>query len=391
MFKATYKKETLSKPGFISAIIFSAFYFSCTAQTSVPSLFQPAAGSPIALPCGPGNIVAGDINNDGMPDLVTTCGQTRTVTIFRGRGNGKFDTASGGLHLFPFPPNEVVIADVNNDRNADLVVASHDSYSVLILPGDGRGNFSITDSVTMRVGNHPHTHGLGVADLNRDGYNDIVTANNSDNDISVMLNNARGGFTRAAGSPFTVSPSPYPLTIGDVNNDQHLDIVSTSTSSTTGTLTLLLGDGQGHFSRKDVMMRTASPWFVAIGDLNNDRIPDMVASHSERSEMTVLLGTGSGQFQEVNGSPFNLGSSAWHIALADLNGDGNRDVLAAANNRIQAMLGDGSGKFVAAQGTSVHTGKGTWHLAVNDINGDGRSDVVTSNLESQNVSVFIGK
>ncbi len=376
----------------IAAFILWHSFFSCKAQTASPSFLVPAEGAPIAMTCSPGNIAAGDIDNDGKPDLVAACGQNRSLILFKGRGNGQFDVFAGNRLLLPNPPNEIAIGDMDKDGYADLVIASHDSYSILILRGDGKGNFTVSsDSVIMKKGNHPHTHGLGIGDFNGDSYLDIVTANNADNDITVMLNNGSGGFAPGSGSPFPVSPSPYPLTVGDVNSDGHLDIVSTSTHESSRVLTLLLGNGRGHFGRSDIPLRTASPWFVSIGDINKDRIPDMVITHSERSELTVLIGSESAHFTEVTGSPFNLGNSAWHVAISDLNRDGNPDVLAAANNGVRVMLGDGSGQFVAAPNSPFLTGKGTWHLAVSDINGDGKSDVVTSNLESNNLSVLLGR
>ncbi|HEX6430848.1 MAG TPA: VCBS repeat-containing protein [Niastella sp.] len=344
------------------------------------------------MTCGPGNIVAGDLNNDGQPDLVAACGQNRSLTLFKGRGNGQFDVFTGNRLLLPYPPNEIAIGDMNSDGYVDLVIGSHDSYSILILRGDGKGNFAVSlDSVIMKKGSHPHTHGLGIGDLNGDSYLDIVTANNADNDITVMLNNGSGGFTPAPGSPFPVSPAPYPLTIGDVNSDGHLDIVSTSTHESSRVLTVLSGDGQGHFRRSDIPLRTPKPWFVSIGDINKDRIPDMVITHSERSELTVLIGNGSADFTEATGSPFDLGNSAWHVAISDVNRDSIPDVLAAANTGVRVMLGDGKVQFVAAPGSPFLTGKGTWHLAVSDVNGDGRPDVVTSNLESNNLSVLLGR
>ena len=377
----------------LALFILSPFWFSCRAQTSAPSVFKPAQGSPIAMDCGPGNLGAGDLNKDGKADLVIACGDNRTLTIYKGRGDGQFNVNAGRPISLHYPPNEIVIGDMNNDGYADLVVGSHDSYSIIILHGDGKGNFSIasSDSVTMRKGSHPHTHGLGVADLNGDGSLDIVTANSSDNDISVMLNNGRNGFLAAPGSPFAVAPAPYPLTIGDVNNDKHLDILSTSSQSSIRALTILIGNGRGNFMRKDVALRTANPWFVAIADINKDKFPDIVTTHSERSELTVLTGSNTGDFIEVDGSPFDLGNSAWHVATTDANHDGNPDILAAANNGVRLMLGDGKGKFTHAPASPFLTGKGTWHLAIIDVNADVLPDVVTTNLESKNVSVLLGK
>ena len=369
------------------------FWFSCRAQTPAPSLLKPAAGSPIAMNCSPGNLAAGDLNKDGKADLVIACGDNHTLTIYKGRGDGQFDVDAGSSVSLPFPPNEIVIGDMNNDGRADLVVGTHDSYSIMIFHGDGKGNFSTasSDSVTMRKGSHAHTHGLGVADVNGDGSLDIVTANSSDNDISVMLNKGRHGFLAAPGSPFAVAPAPYPLTIGDINNDKHPDIVSTSSHSSTRALTVLVGNGHGNFLRKDVPLRTANPWFVAIADINKDKFPDIVTTHSERSELTVLIGSNTGDFTEVSSSPFDLGNSAWHVATTDANRDGNPDVLAAANNGVRLMLGDGKGQFSAAPGSPFLTGKGTWHLAITDVNGDSVPDVVTTNLESKDVSVLLGK
>jgi hypothetical protein len=388
-----HRQKSAVNPVVIAFCILSLLFFSCRAQTSSQGILVPAPGSPIAMSCGPGNIVASDLNKDDKADFVVACGDNRTLSIFIGRGDGQFDITSGSPLKLSDAPNEIVIGDMNRDGNADLVVGSHDSYRILILKGDGSGNFdtSSSSSVIMRNGNDPHTHGLGIADMNGDDYTDIVTANSSDNDVSVMLSNGSGGFNPAPGSPFAVSPAPYPLTIGDVNGDSYPDIVSTTSDRSKRVITVLSGDGRGHFTRKDNPLRTASPWYVSIGDINNDKITDLVMTHSERSELTVLTGIRTGDFKEVTGSPFNLGNSAWHVAIADVNGDTNTDVLAAANNGVRVMLGDGKGQFAPAPGSPFLTGRGTWHLSITDVNGDGRADVVTSNLESKNVSVLVGR
>ena len=366
--------------------------FSCRAQNTTTPIFTATEGSPIAMSCSPGNIASGDLNKDGKTDLVIACGETRSLMIFTGRGDGRFDRMGSNPLVFSNPPNEIVIGDMNRDGNPDLVVGSHDSYRVRILLNDGEANFDTAKSrsVTMKDGKDPHTHGLGIADLNGDGYTDLATANSSDHDVSIMLSNGSGIFQAAPGSPFPVSPAPYPLTIGDVNGDRHPDIVSTTSDRSKSVVTLLVGDGRGQFKRRDIPVRTTSPWYVAIGDINKDKVVDLVMTHTERSELTVLTGNGNGEFTEITGSPFNLGTNAWHVEICDVNGDANPDVLAAADNGVRVMLGDGTGQFAAAPGSPFPTGKGTWHLSVTDVNGDGRPDVVTSNLESKNVSVMLG-
>src|SRR4029453_16247564 len=118
---------------------------------------------------------------------------------------------------------------------------------------------------------------------------------------------------------------------------------------------------------------------------------DLVVTHAERSELTVLLGDGKGKFTEVTGSPFDLGHSAWHVAVADLDGDGKADVVAAAGEGVRVLVGDGRGGFRPAPGSPFATGKGAWRLAVGDVNGDGKPDVVTSNVEGDSVTVLLAR
>ena len=137
-------------------------------------------------------------------------------------------------------------------------------------------------------------------------------------------------------------------------------------------------------------MRTGEPWFVAIGDVNGDRKPDLVVTHHEKHELTVLLGDGAGRFREAADSPFDMGHNAYQMVLADVNRDGRTDILATAGDGIRIMLGDGSGGFRPAPQSPLETGRGTWRMAVGDINRDGKLDVVTCNSESKSVSVLLG-
>jgi len=377
-------------------------------------LFAPAPGSPIAVAGGPGDVLVGDMNNDGNPDLVVACGESRTIVVLIGNGNrnnavrnGASKNGDGLFRVTPAStlsvaesPGDMVLGDVNSDGNLDFAFVSHDSYDVTLLLGDGKGALSLAKNspIVMKQGQHPHTHGLGIGDLNGDGKLDLATVNNSDNDVSVAFGDGRGNFTIAPSSPFPVGPSPYPITLGDVNNDGRLDIVATTTATGplrrqqlpfSRALTLLLNDGRGGFRKTELPLRTGQPWSVAIGDVNGDRKPDLVATHHEQTELTLLLGDGRGGFTEAAGSPFNFGRG-FQIALADVNRDGYLDAVAAAGNIVRIALSDGHGNFKSAP-DPFPIGAGTWNLAVSDVNKDGKVDLVTGNSESNTVSVLLGQ
>jgi hypothetical protein len=365
-----------------------------------PPILVPAPGSPISVR-GANNVAAGDVDNDGRPDLIVLGGQSRRVAIFLGLGDGRFAPGSPAAFDVPESPSEVALGDINGDKNLDMALASHDSYRVVLLLGNGRGDFQFapTSPIVMKDGRQPHTHGLGIADFNGDGDADLVTVNSdNDNDIAVMLGNGQGGFAPAAGSPFAVGRSPYPLAIGDLDANGTMDIVVTSTGLRSRAaapyndgLTALFGDGRGGFRRSQILVKTGRTWFVAIGDVNQDKKPDLVTTHTEDRQLSVLLGDGRGNFAEMANSPLDLGNKAWHMDLVDLNRDGRADVIAAADTGVRVMLGNGRGDLVQAPGSPFPTGKGTWRLAVADLNDDGRPDVITSNLESDSVTVLLGR
>ncbi len=382
---------------FIAPVFAALLASACSAPQAQQPLLAPAPDSPIAVAGAPGNVAVGEVNEDAKPDLVVA--SARGITVLLGQGDGRFRAAPGSPLEVPDRSTEMVLRDLTGDGKLDLALANHDTYGVMLLFGDGNGRFALAphSPVIMKEGRHPHTHGLHAGDLNGDGKLDLVTVNSDDNDVSVAFGDGKGGFTRAA-SPFAVGPSPYPGALGDLNGDGHLDIIATSTArrttrqeASTLALTVLFGNGRGDFRGQPVPSRTALPWFVAIADVNGDRKPDLVATHAERSELTVLVGDGKGGFTETTGSPFDLGHAAWHLAIADVNGDGKDDVAAAAGDGVRVLLGDGRGGFQPAPGSPFATGEGTWQLAVGDVNGDGKPDVVTSNLESDSVSVLLAQ
>ncbi len=396
---------TISRFGRITLLLaasWTSFFISWPSGNSVTDpaqqpLFTNAPGSPVAVQDGPSNVLIGDMNNDRKPDLVVGFGRAHSIAVVEGKGNGQFGAALSNTTL-EYAPTEMAIGDVNGDGKLDVAVATHDSYGVTLLTGDGKGGLAKAPSspVVMRQGEHAHTHGLVIADMNRDNKPDLITVNSTDNDISLAFGDGRGNFIRAPQS-LPVGPSPYPFGLGDVNNDGSPDIVATATATgplrrqqlpLSRALTLLLSDGKGGFSTHQLPMRTGEPWFAAIADLNRDGKADIVATHHEINALTVMLGDGRGGFTEATGSPFDFGAALFQLTIADVNHDATMDVIATTGNSIRVLLGDGRGAF--KQAASIPVGPGAWRLATADLNNDGSLDVVTSNSDANNLSVLLG-
>jgi len=327
--------------------------------------FAPAGGWPLKLPGGGHSFVMGDVNRDGKPDLIV--GSSNELTVLLGNGRGGFEGTTNAPVRLPLGAGEMVTGDFT------------------AAPGS---------PVTAREqGKRPHTHGLAAGDVNGDGKLDLVTVNNEDDDVSVLLGNGKGGFARAPGSPFPVGRSPYPIELADVNGDNKLDVVAPNSGPGRRTVTVLLGDGRGAFrpAPKSPFPTAGDAYFVTAADVNGDRAPDLIATHDDDSLVTLLLGDGSGDFKPARGSPLNLGNRAWQIIAIDLDRDGNGDLAAAGGNGVTVLLGDGKGLFKRAENSPFRTGRGSWRFAVADLNNDGKLDIVAGNVESDDISVLLMK
>jgi FG-GAP-like repeat len=381
------------------SLLFAASFISCPTgdiTATQQSMFSNAPGSPIAVQAGVSNVLLGDMNNDRKLDLLVASTRARSITVLEGKGNGQFGAALSTTAVTD-PPHEIALGDFNGDSKLDVAIGTHDSYAVVLLTGDGKGGLTkaSTSPIVMKLGEHAHTHGLALADINRDNKLDLITCNSTDNDISLALGDGRGNFTRVPQS-YPVGPSPYPFGAGDVNNDGWIDIVATATATgplrrqqlpLSRALTLLLADGKGGFAPRQLPIRTGEPWFAAIADLNRDGKADIVATHHEQSAMTVMIGDGRGGFTEANGSPFDFGGPLYQLVIADVDRDRTMDVVVTSGGNVRVLLGDGRGAF--KQAASIPAGPGAWRLAVGDLNGDGKVDIVTSNSEGNNVSVLL--
>ena len=223
---------------------------------------------------------------------------------------------------------------------------------------------------------------MSSADFNGDGSPDLATANTVGS-VSVLLGNGNGGF--AAPNDFATGSGPRSVTSADFDGDGDPDLAIANYES--DTVSILLGNGSGGFGAK-TDFAVGHPWSVTSADFNGDGNPDLATSNPDSNNVSVLLGTDSGSLEAP--SDFTVGRAPMEVTSADFDGDGDPDLATANLNdgTVSVLLGTGSGGFGAK--TDVPSGSGPRSVTSADFDGDGDPDLATANLNDSTVSVLLG-
>jgi len=201
-----------------------------------------------------------------------------------------------------------------------------------------------------------------------------------------------------SGVEYATGKQPFAIVVADFNRDGFPDLATADAGSSD--ITILLGNGSGGFTPAPGSPTAlgAVPDSITVGDFNGDGIPDIAATCIASNSVTILLGNGSGGFTAVPGSPFGAGLNPVGVAVGDFNGDGMEDLAIAdqagenqPTNNVTVLLGNGSGGFTPSNGSPFATGgAGPSSLAVGDFNGDGLQDLAVANSAGNSVSVLLG-
>jgi hypothetical protein len=354
-------------------------------------------GTPVTIQVGPSptGVVAADFDRDGITDLVVSLSHlgyaasgTGEMAFLHGRGDGTFDApvtfAAGNRPFF------LAAGDLNGDGVPDLVVPQLGANNVTVMICDGAGHFSAP--LYYPAGSAPHH--VTLADFNHDGVLDIIAADNSQASVSVLLGRSTAGVANGTFGATATFPLVVPgigVTTADVNGDGNLDILATEPSS--WAVAVLLGNGSGGVSEtRHISLGNVSPYDVIVADLNGDGIPDIVVA-TQGSGVLVLFGRGDGTFE----SPRSLWGtgSVNTVRVTDFDGDGYVDLVFSIADLGEVVLLRGNGNAGHNDGTFtlrsvVNIASFPAGLALGDFNGDGQKDIAVGSYQYTTLSVIPG-
>jgi hypothetical protein len=330
-------------------------------------------------------VTSADLNGDGKLDLVIANQTADSVSVLLGNGDGTFQPPTD--YGTASQPSAITVGDFNRDGRLDLAVADANAASVSVLLGLARGSF---------VGHTDYPTGSGSifvtsADLNGDGKLDLAVANQAADSVSILLGNGDGRFQSARS--FSTGHLPIWVVAGDFNGDGKMDLVVVNESCAggpcnPGSVSVLLGNGDGTFQPHVDYPLNLDPVALAIGDFNGDGKVDLAVvnfGQGAGNTVSILLGNGDGTFRPhvdyvVAGSPIA-------VETRDFNGDGKADLAVAALNTVSVLLGKGDGTFQAR--VDYPTGSPSRSLTIGDFNGDGKSDLAVGTPD-QAVAILLG-
>jgi hypothetical protein len=364
--------------------------------------FQPPVGYSIPGIVPSANVLVADLTGDGVPDLAISSQPPLpngslpvqlpapgTIFVFPGLGDGTFQTPLQYNPAF-LPVWWMAAGDFNGDGLTDVVFST--------LTNIPNAPTSVGAQIGLMLGNpdgtlqSPKSYLTGdlprspvLADFNGDGVLDLAVMNAGFNNpsMSVLLGNPDGSFQSAVNYPTAFGAAS--VAAGDVNGDGKVDLVVGNGSA--GNLLTFLGNGDGSFQAPVASSASFGANFVALGDFNSDGKLDAVIVNAAKS-LQILTGNGNGTFSgNFNFFGMCLGCGGGNVAVADFNGDGKLDLVAANSNittpnglfgsgTITVFLGNGNGSF--QNGVNYTIGLNAVFVAVVDLNGDGKPDLAVA-------------
>ncbi|CAM4908130.1 unnamed protein product [Rotaria socialis] len=390
----------------------------------------------------PTSLVLTDFNNDTYLDVAVANYGTNNIGIFLGNKTGGY-AQQKNYALNASRPVFIVAGDFNHDNLVDIIVASNGTYCIDIFLGNGDGTLRYYRAYSTGYDSSPVA--MVVGDFNQDNSLDIAVANSGTDNVGIFLGIGDGTFTKQYTYSTSLNSNPSSIITGDLDNDNHLDLLVTN--SGTGSIGIFLGNGNGTFSQQTtfsinsefrptyiqfgnfdqdtqidvvvvvdpindeiyIFLRYANktfatttifdgtfqsfPCFVAVADFNEDNQSDIVIVNYETDEILLLSNYFILPSVRQTNYLVEQGSAPSSVIVYDFNNDSQPDLVTnnAAGDSLLILFGNDNGTYDVKLSYSTGIGSFPERLCIGDLNNDKRMDIVIANYGSDSIGILIGE
>lgn len=294
-----------------------------------------------------------------------------------------------------FPGEWITINLSHAITGADSSPLRQAGYAFQFMTATSPGSLSFTEiessPVSVRLnGDTARLYGGAITDLDRDGWIDFIAVNEISHDLRVLLNTADGtGNLGPVLTPTTqIGVEASPSTVADFDNDGSMDVATGN--STSNTVSIALGSGDGRFSGVQNIAVGARPHGIVALDVDGDGDLDVVVASENDYSLYLMINDGTGTFGDaLEFAHSNSGDGRYALGAGDMDGDGIFDlVVGTTEGRLLVLKGNGDGTFT--QSDDAASGGYGWKLALGDVNNDGKLDVAQANGYDNNGSISLG-
>ncbi|CAF0967598.1 unnamed protein product [Adineta steineri] len=356
--------------------------FGCSLQFQQVSSAIGTFGYRRSLP------VIGDFNGDSRLDIAFQDFNTSAINVFLGYGNGLFTPEIVSVHSRLDNINKMVAGDFDNDNRLDLAAQSTWFGKIFILPAYGDGAFQQKNYIQIC---NSKSFDFALTHIDTDGCLDIVAVCSAESTVMVYFGNGEGAFYRIPTMYYRHEGShPLRVAIADFNRDSYQDIAVLNHYGQN--IGIFLGDGTRNFKTHKMSSthKEKFPFYFAIGDFNNDTLPDVAVSYNCSNFIDVFFGNVDGSLG--NSTIFQIGDEPVvdQIIVSDFNADGNLDIgFGKTGQAISLLIGNGYGDFTLQTVFPIRfSGASAW-TGVGDFNGDDLVDIINVDLNSTSQDVFL--
>ena len=340
---ATYAPITETVNG-LTAYANQSFMPTFSGDGSGISASSFAPRQDLAAANGPYRVIIADLDGDGKPDLVVVNGAGNSISLYRNIStNGTLTVGSFSPRVdlaTPSGPFLLTVADVDGDGKLDIIVSDYNGSLVSVYRNTSTPGDLSSNSFALRVdfGTGARPQGVEVRDLDGDGRPDLLVANSGDGTVSILRNTGGTGSLTTNSFALKVDIATGSgcdsVAVGDLDGDGKPDVVAVNSGN--NTLSLLRNISApgsittNSFAAKVDIGVMSGPLQVAVGDLDGDGKPDLTVTFYLPQTVSVFRNTGIvGDLTTNSFAPevdFPLGGRGHTPAIADLDGDGKPDL-----------------------------------------------------------------